>query len=239
MVSAWGIVHNGHPSDFFAHGVLGIIKLIKLQDIMTSDNAKKFFVWKPQHFIRRQHRAFSHAAGFPKFRCIVGDPPGTQLLGFAEANPSADIDGIDAQRKIIILSALASGILADGSDVYAETLRNITMADIDAADRMNAEIKLIAQAKIGDKLEAYVCPMIVPHTDPLSHISDVYNGISVTSPVSGDMMYYGRGAGRYPTAGAVMADAVAVLSGAASSEKIPVFEQGASTKILSKNSPKS
>ena len=149
------------------------------------------------------------------------------LLGFAEANPSADIDGIDAQRKIIILSALASGILADGSDVYAETLRNITMADIDAADRMNAEIKLIAQAKIGDKLEAYVCPMIVPHTDPLSHISDVYNGISVTSPVSGDMMYYGRGAGRYPTAGAVMADAVAVLSGAASSEKIPVFEKKA------------
>ncbi len=150
-----------------------------------------------------------------------------QLLGFAEANPSADIDGIDAQRKIIILAALASGILADGSEVYAETLRNVTMDDIAAADRMDAEIKLIAGAKIGDTLEAYVCPMIVPHSDPLSHVSDVYNGISVTSPVSGDIMYYGRGAGRYPTAGAVMSDAVAVLSGAADAEYVPVFEKKA------------
>ena len=150
-----------------------------------------------------------------------------QLLGFAEANPSADIDGIDAQRKIIILAALASGILADGSEVYAETLRNITMDDIAAAERLDAEIKLIAGAKITDSLEAYVCPMIVPHSDPLSHVFDVYNGISVTSPVSGDIMYYGRGAGRYPTAGAVMSDVVAVLSGAAEAEKIPVFEKKA------------
>ncbi|MBQ4353563.1 MAG: homoserine dehydrogenase [Clostridia bacterium] len=148
-----------------------------------------------------------------------------QLLGFAEADPSADIDGIDAQRKIIILSALASGILAPGEEVYAQTLRNITMEDIAAAEKLDAEIKLIAEAKIGEQLEAYVCPMMVPHDDPLSHISDVYNGISVTSPVCGDILYYGRGAGRYPTAGAVMADAAAVLSGAAAAEYVPVFEK--------------
>jgi len=148
-----------------------------------------------------------------------------QLLGFAEANPSADIDGIDAQRKIIILAALATGILADSGEVYAETLRNVTMDDIAAADRMGAEIKLIARAKMCGSPEVYVCPMMVPASDPLSHVSDVYNGISVTSDVTGDIMYYGRGAGRYPTAGAVMADVVSVLSGAASAELTPVFEK--------------
>lgn len=150
-----------------------------------------------------------------------------QLLGFAEANPAADIDGIDAKRKIIILAALASGILPENDEVYAETLRNITPDDIEAAEKLGGEIKLIAEAKIGDQLEAYVLPMIVTYDDPLSHISDVYNGISVTSPVSGDIMYYGRGAGRYPTAGAVMSDVCAVLSGAAKAETMPVFEKKA------------
>lgn len=150
-----------------------------------------------------------------------------QLLGFAEANPAADIDGIDAKRKIIILAALASGILPENDEVYAETLRNITPDDIAAAEKLGGEIKLIAEAKIGDQLEAYVLPMIVTYDDPLSHISDVYNGISVTSPVSGDIMYYGRGAGRYPTAGAVMSDVCAVLSGAAKAETMPVFEKKA------------
>jgi len=148
-----------------------------------------------------------------------------QLLGFAEANPSADIDGIDAQRKIIILSALTSGILASAEEVKAHTLRHITSADMNAAAALGGEIKLIAQSKIGEELEAYVCPMIVPHSDPLSGVCDVYNAICVTSPVTGDVMYYGRGAGRYPTAGAVMGDVVAVLSGAAKAEKIPVFEK--------------
>lgn len=146
-----------------------------------------------------------------------------QLLGFAEANPSADIDGIDAKRKIMILSALASGVLPENDEVYAETLRNITSHDIVAATKLGGEVKLIAEAQIGEQLEAYVCPMIVTHEDPLAHISDVYNGISVTSPVSGDIMYYGRGAGRYPTAGAVVSDVCAILSGAAKAEKIPVF----------------
>ena len=67
--------------------------------------------------------------------------------------------------------------------------------------------------------------MFVPWSCPLSHISDVYNGISVTSPVCGDVMFYGRGAGRLPTAGAVVADVCAVLSGAAKAERVPVFEK--------------
>lgn len=149
-----------------------------------------------------------------------------QMLGFAEANPSADVDGIDAKRKIIILTALSSGILLSEDDVYAVTMRNVTPADIAAASKWGGSVKLIARCELDEgSVKAYVCPMFVPSSNPLANISDVYNGISVTSPTSGDIMFYGRGAGRFPTAGAVMADVVAVLSGAAKSEYQPKFER--------------
>lgn len=155
-----------------------------------------------------------------------------QMLGYAEANPSADVDGIDAKRKIIILTALASGALLSESDVHAETMRNVTTADIAAAKKWGGAVKLIARCELeGDSVMAYVCPMFVPASNPLSHISDVYNGISVTSPTCGDIMFYGRGAGRFPTAGAVMADVVAVLSGAAKSECQPKFEKAEGTAV--------
>ena len=73
----------------------------------------------------------------------------------------------------------------------------------------------------------YVCPTIVMKENPISHISGVYNGIKVTSQLTGDIMYYGRGAGRFPTAGAVMSDVVAVLSGAVAGEKLPSFTKKA------------
>lgn len=149
-----------------------------------------------------------------------------QMLGYAEANPAADVDGIDAKRKIIILTALSSRTLLSEDDVYAETMRNITPADISAAAKWGGAVKLIARCEIEDEaVKAYVCPMFVPNSNPLSHISDVYNGISVTSPTSGDIMFYGRGAGRFPTAGAVMADVVGVLSGAAKCETQPKFSR--------------
>lgn len=149
-----------------------------------------------------------------------------QVLGYAERDPSADIDGIDAKRKIMILTALASGKLVRDTDVYTETLRNVSVEDIRAAEKWGGAVKLIAGAAFdGDKIQAQVCPMFVPWSCPLSHISDVYNGISVTSPVCGDVMFYGRGAGRLPTAGAVVADVCAVLSGAAKAERVPVFEK--------------
>ena len=155
-----------------------------------------------------------------------------QELGYAERDPSADIDAIDAKRKIIILTALATGVLLDDADVYAGTLRTVTQEDISAAQKLDSELKLLACANVkGDSIEAFACPMIVPHTNPISHISDVYNGISLTSDVTGDIMYYGRGAGRLPTAGAVVADVCAVLSGAAKYEYIPTFEKvGDTTK---------
>lgn len=151
-----------------------------------------------------------------------------QLLGYAERDPSADIDGIDAKRKIMILTALATGRLVSDTDVYTESLRNITLADLHAAEKWGGAVKLIAGSVLTDgAIRAFVCPMFVPWSCSLAHISDVYNGISVTSPVCGDVMFYGRGAGRLPTAGAVVADVCAILSGAARAEKIPVFEKSA------------
>ena len=147
-----------------------------------------------------------------------------QALGYAERDPSADVDGIDAMRKIIILTALATGKLASDRVVYAETIRNITPADIDAAERMGGAVKLIGTYRaVGDKMSVYVCPQIVKNDMALSAVNDVYNAVSVKCDITGDVMFYGRGAGRYPTAGAVVADAVAVLSGAAKVEKNHVF----------------
>ncbi len=153
-----------------------------------------------------------------------------QELGYAERDPAADIDAIDAKRKIIILTALATGVLVEDADIYAGTLRTVTQDDIKAAAKLDAELKLLACANIDEaSIEAFACPMIVPHSNPISHISDVYNGISVKSEVTGDIMYYGRGAGRLPTAGAVVADVCAILSGAAKYEYVPQFKRADST----------
>jgi homoserine dehydrogenase len=147
-----------------------------------------------------------------------------QKLGYAEKDPSADVDGIDAQRKIIILTALASGRLIPAEKVYAETMRTISAADMAGAKKCGGAVKLIGSARIGDGETAlFVAPRIVPDSCQLSHIDDVYNGIAVTTPMLGDVLYYGRGAGRFPTASAVVADVCAVLSGAAMKEKRPVF----------------
>ncbi len=142
-----------------------------------------------------------------------------QTLGYAEANPAADVDGLDAQRKIMILTAIATNMLADEADVYTETMTKITPADMDAAARWGGTVKLLGSSRIsGEHASLYVCPVFVPGTSPLANIDDVYNGIRFVSPVTADVMYYGRGAGRLPTAGAVVSDIVAAASGLADRE---------------------
>lgn len=148
-----------------------------------------------------------------------------QKLGYAERDPSADVDGIDAQRKIIILTALATGKLIPAEKVYAETMRHISAEDMAGATKCGGDIKLIGSARISEdgQVALFVAPRIVPDSCMLSHIDDVYNGISVTTTMLGDVLYYGRGAGRFPTASAVVADVCAVLSGSAMREKCPSF----------------
>ena len=144
-----------------------------------------------------------------------------QKLGYAEANPSADVDGIDAQRKIVILTAIVTNKLASCEKVYTETMTKITPADMDAAARWGGTVKLLGSSRIdheSGKAAIYVCPTFVPNSCPIAHVDDVYNGIRVNSPVTNDYMLYGRGAGRMPTAGAVVSDVVSILSGVGAKE---------------------
>ena len=136
-----------------------------------------------------------------------------QQLGYAEADPSDDIDGKDSCRKICILSSLAFGRQLPPEKVYTEGIRNITLDDIRNAEKIGFKIKLIAKSKqIEDFLYVIVAPMLVPRSSPLYNIDDVFNGIVVTGNAIGDVMFYGRGAGKLPTASAVAADVMDALA---------------------------
>lgn len=133
-----------------------------------------------------------------------------QAKGYAEKNPAADIEGHDACRKIAILASLASGTAVDYRDIETDGIVNITLDDVKYAEKMNSVIKLIGYADFleNGKIYAVVSPMIIPLSSPLSGVNDVYNAIMVTGNCVGDLMFYGAGAGKLPTASAVVADIV-------------------------------
>ncbi len=136
-----------------------------------------------------------------------------QKLGYAEANPSADVDGIDAARKIVILAALASGKLADPKAIPTEGITSITLTDTHIAQAFGYSVKLIGHATVKDgKLTAFVSPRMVPPANPLSRIDGVFNGILVNANMVGEVMFYGPGAGKLPTASAVVADIIDIIA---------------------------
>ena len=132
-----------------------------------------------------------------------------QALGYAERNPEADVEGYDACRKIAILSSLAFGDHVDFEDIYTEGITKITAVDIAYAKQMGEAIKLLASSKReGEHYYAMVAPFLVPPTHPLFAVNDVFNAIFVKGNVLGDVMFYGSGAGKLPTASAVVSDVV-------------------------------
>lgn len=132
-----------------------------------------------------------------------------QQLGYAEANPTADIDGHDACRKIAILSSLAFGETVDCDDIYTEGIGRITYTDVEYANKLKCLIKLIGSSKrTVDGISAKVTPFLVRKDHPLAAVNGVYNAIFVKGNMSGNTMYYGSGAGKLPTASAVVADIV-------------------------------
>lgn len=132
-----------------------------------------------------------------------------QTLGYAERNPQADIEGYDACRKIAILSSLAFGMQVDFEDIYTEGISKISDIDVSYAKAMGASIKLLATSrKVGNRVYAMVAPMLIKPTHPLFSVNGVFNGIFVRGNVIGDVMFYGSGAGKLPTASAVVADVV-------------------------------
>lgn len=163
-----------------------------------------------------------------------------QRLGYAEANPSADVDGVDAARKIAILAALASGKLVDPKKVSAEGIRNVTPADMEIARSFGYAIKLIGHYETDEngKIVVSVAPKFVSNSSPLAAIDDVFNGILVRGNMLGDSLFYGRGAGKLPTASAVCADIIDAAFTSASHAKKLVWTAADDSEIANLSAAK-
>lgn len=133
-----------------------------------------------------------------------------QDLGYAERNPEADVEGHDACRKICILASLAFGKHVYPDNVHTEGITKITLEDVEYAASWGGVIKLIGSCKPLENgmMDIVVAPMFVPCTSQLANINDVFNGIMVRGDCTGDVVFYGKGAGKLPTASAVVADTV-------------------------------
>ncbi len=136
-----------------------------------------------------------------------------QQKGYAEKDPTADIEGFDACRKICILADLAYGKHISPSQVKTEGITKISLRDVECAKAYDCVIKLIGRVvkKNDDQINILVAPHLVPNESPLSNVEDVFNGIMVDGDAIGNVMFYGRGAGKLPTASAVVADVIDVV----------------------------
>ena len=135
-----------------------------------------------------------------------------QQKGYAEADPTADIEGHDACRKIAILTSLVSGQQVEFEDIHCEGITKISATDIKYAKALGRSIKLLASSRLVDgKYCALVAPFMLPVEHPLYPVSDVFNAVFVHGNVLGDAMFYGSGAGKLPTASAVVADIVDIV----------------------------
>ncbi|MBW4539263.1 MAG: homoserine dehydrogenase [Myxacorys chilensis ATA2-1-KO14] len=147
------------------------------------------------------------------FADILAD---AQNLGYAEADPTADIDGLDAADKIAILASLAFGGRIKLPEVHCEGIRHVSAVDIAYAEKLGFVIKLLAIAKRAsettDELEVRVHPTLVPKAHPLASVNDVYNAILIEGDPIGQVMFYGRGAGAGPTASAVVSDVLNIAA---------------------------
>ena len=135
-----------------------------------------------------------------------------QRLGYAEADPSADVDGKDTCRKICILADLAFGKAVEPDKVYTKGIRDITLEDVATAEKHGCVIKLLGYAErlAEGNVAIFVSPCAVKKDSQLANIDDVYNGIMVGGDAVGDVVFYGRGAGKFPTASAVCGDVIDV-----------------------------
>ena len=143
-----------------------------------------------------------------------------QKLGYAEADPSFDIDGVDAAHKLAILASVAFGRPVDLAAVYAEGIRHVSRLDIDFAEELGYRIKLLGIARLtGEGLEQRVHPCMVPRATPIAAVEGVYNAVVAEGDFVGRVVLQGRGAGAFPTASAVAADLVDIAAG----RHVPTF----------------
>lgn len=154
-----------------------------------------------------------------------------QELGYAERDPEADVEGYDACRKLAILSSLMTGRNVDSEKIYTEGITKITTADFDYAKAAGMTIKLLASSKLTEdgSVLAMVAPFLISDSHPLAMVNDVFNAIFVTGNMLGDSMYYGRGAGKLPTASAVVSDVIECARN--QGRTIPCFWEAESAKL--------
>jgi homoserine dehydrogenase len=141
-----------------------------------------------------------------------------QKMGYAEAEPSLDVDGFDAAHKLCLLSALAFGVKPDMSAVRVSGIRAVTFADLQTARKSGARLRLVGRAvrQENGKIHAVVEPMAIPETSMLAHLQGTLNGVSIQGSHAGEIFICGRGAGAEPTASAVVADLVDLARGGGS-----------------------
>ncbi|MDY4414563.1 MAG: homoserine dehydrogenase [Ruminococcus sp.] len=145
-----------------------------------------------------------------------------QKLGYAERNPDADVKGYDACRKICIISSLVFGKHVYPKSVYTQGIENVSLKDVDTANSLGYAVKLIASVKEHEngKIMPAVMPMLVSHENLMSHVNDVFNACLVNGDGFDKILFYGRGAGKLPTASAVLGDVIDCVK-----HKITVFSQ--------------
>ena len=160
-----------------------------------------------------------------------------QANGYAEKDPTADVDGHDACRKICILAALAFGRHIYPDQVATQGIRGVTLEDVAYADSVGCKIKLLGRAlrRPEGKVCAFVAPHLVPGENPLAGVEDVFNAIAVTGNAIGDVMFYGRGAGKLPTASAVVADVIDIAKDL-KKDRHNGWEEGAPDLVVSADS---
>jgi homoserine dehydrogenase len=161
------------------------------------------------------------------FEAVLSD---AQRAGYAEADPTFDVAGIDSAHKLAILVSLAYGTPVNFKDIYTEGITHITATDIAYAKEFGFTIKLLGIAKLADgEVEARVHPTMVPSTSPIAQVDGVYNAIQLVGDAVDDVVLYGRGAGSLPTGSAVVSDIIAigrnVLSGAVGRVPVASFQQ--------------
>lgn len=156
-----------------------------------------------------------------------------QELGYAERNPEADVEGYDTCRKIAILTAMATGKEVNYEDISTEGITKITDVDFKYADKLGTSVKLFGTSRMdGEEVHAWVAPVMIGKDHPLYAVNDVFNGIMVKGNMLGTSMFYGSGAGKLPTASAVIADIMEAVENADhhvvlgwSSERLAIADQ--------------
>jgi homoserine dehydrogenase len=159
-----------------------------------------------------------------------------QAMGYAEADPTFDIEGIDSAHKLAVLTMLAYGTPVKFDDIYTEGISKITPLDIDFAKDLGYKIKLLAITKMANgEIEARVHPTMLPETYPIATVDGVFNALAVVGDAVGSTMFYGRGAGDMPTGSAVVSDVISIgrdiLAGSLGRSPITAFRDRKPLKI--------